>query len=51
MENQSSNQFTLGPTGKGTIVSMTSLLEQRKDPIRKRRDLTAYGKVPTTPKS
>jgi len=46
-----SNQFTLGPTGKVTIVPMTSLLEKRKDPIRNRRDLLAYGKVPTAPKS
>jgi hypothetical protein len=37
--------------GKVTIVSMTSLLEKRKDPIRNRRDLIAYRKVPTTPKS
>jgi hypothetical protein len=37
--------------GKVTIVSMTSLLEKRKDPIRNRRHLIAYRKVPTTPKS
>jgi hypothetical protein len=37
--------------GKVAIVSMTSLLEKRKDPIRYRRDLIAYHKVLTTPKS
>jgi hypothetical protein len=46
-----SNQFTLGPRGKVTIVAMTSLLEKRKDPIRNRRDLIAYGKIPTNPES
>jgi hypothetical protein len=37
--------------GKVAVVSMTSLLEKRKDPIRNKRDLIAYGKVPTTLKS
>jgi len=35
-----SNQFRLWPPGKVTIVSMTSQLEKKKDPIRNRRELS-----------